>query len=141
MSTLHAILNGLSGAVIIHKACFKSAPLMNPLLCRYGVPAAAAALFESAFRRALPSQVKAQPELLFQLVTLLSPRVLQHFNVPVFQTAQRQGEFLITFPGVYHGGFNHGVILHRTCAAIIALSTLLCSLVDDGANIRAIKAT
>lgn len=73
------------------------------------MPAVAAGLFESAFRRALPSQVVAQPELLFQLVTLLSPRVLQRFGVPVSQTVQRQGEFLITFPGVYYGGFNHGV--------------------------------
>ena len=76
------------------------------------MPAAAGALFESAFRRALPAQVRAQPELLFQLVTLLSPRVLQRFGVPVFQTAQRKGDFLITFPGVYYGGFSHGADGH-----------------------------
>lgn len=77
------------------------------------MPAAAAALFESAFRRELPAQCRAQPDLLFQLVTLLSPRLLQRHGVPVFQTAQRQGEFLITFPGVYYGGFNHGALLLR----------------------------
>lgn len=90
------------------------------------MPAVAAALFESAFRRALPSQVVAQPELLFQLVTLLSPRVLQHFGVPVFQTAQRQGEFLITFPGVYYGGFNHGAI-SRLCCNIVTASRFFAS--------------
>ena len=79
---------------------------------RYAVPAAAAALFESAFRRALPAQVKAQPDLLLQLVTLLSPRVLQAFGVPVFRAAQQQGEFVVTFPGVHYGGFNHGVLFH-----------------------------
>ena len=72
------------------------------------MPAAAAVLFEEAFRRALPAQCRAQPNLLFQLVTLLSPRVLERYGVPVFQAAQHQGEFLITFPGVYYGGFNHG---------------------------------
>ena len=72
------------------------------------MPAAGAALFEGAFRKALPAQCRAQPELLFQLVTLLSPRVLQRHGVPVFRAAQRQGEFLLTFPGAYYGGFNHG---------------------------------
>lgn len=51
--------------------------------CRYGVPAGAAALFEAAFRKALPDAFAAQPDLLFQLVTQLSPRVLQRHGVPV----------------------------------------------------------
>ena len=76
------------------------------------MPAAAGALFEAAFRRALPAQVRAQPELLLQLVKLLSPRVLQRFNVPLFRTAQRKGDFIITFPGIYYGGFSHGVHVH-----------------------------
>jgi len=75
---------------------------------RYVVPAAAAEAFETAFRRHLPSQCRAQPDLLFQLVTLVSPTVLRRLGVPVFQALQRRGEFVITFPGVYHGGFNHG---------------------------------
>ncbi len=75
---------------------------------RYVVPAAAAELFEAAFRRHLPSQCAAQPDLLFQLVTLISPTVLRRHGVPVFQAVQERGEFVITFPGAFHGGFNHG---------------------------------
>ena len=74
------------------------------------MPAAAAEVFETAFRRQLPSQCRAQPDLLFQLVTLISPTVLRRYGVPVFQAVQNRGEFVITFPGVYHGGFNHGAL-------------------------------
>ena len=46
-----------------------------------------------------------QPDLLFQLLSMLSPRVLCAHGVPVYATTQAAGEFVVTFPNAYHGGF------------------------------------
>ncbi|CAL8461880.1 g1411 [Coccomyxa elongata] len=75
----------------------------------YGIPSAAAALFEAAFKKALPEKFDMQPDLLFHLTAMLSPRVLRQHNVPVFGVLQEPGEFVVTFPGAYHGGFNTGL--------------------------------
>ena len=75
----------------------------------YGVPSAAAANFEDVFRKTLPDQFEAQPDLLFHLVTMLSPRVLKEHGVPVYRAVQEPGSFIITFPNGYHGGFDAGV--------------------------------
>ena len=36
------------------------------------------------------------------------PLDLRRRGVRVYRTTQREGEFMITFPRAYHGGFNHG---------------------------------
>lgn len=77
--------------------------------CRYGIPATAASDFEEAFKREKPDLFAHQPDVLFHLVTMLSPRILQQHGVPVHTCIQGAGEFVITFPNAYHGGFNHGV--------------------------------
>lgn len=46
-----------------------------------------------------------QPDLLFQLLSMLSPRALQRAGVPVYSATQAPGEFVVTFPNAYHGGF------------------------------------
>lgn len=74
---------------------------------RVNVPVAGH-LFEEAFRKALPGHFEKQPDLLFHLTTLLSPRILHQYGVPVYTTTQHEGEFVITFPNSYHGGFNMG---------------------------------
>lgn len=60
------------------------------------MPAGAAAKFEAAFRAALPDAFASQPDLLFQLVTMLSPRVLREYGVPVYSATQVRH---ITAPG------------------------------------------
>lgn len=50
----------------------------------YAVPSPSAAGFEQTFRSTLPDQFAAQPDLLFHLVTMLSPRKLQEANVPCY---------------------------------------------------------
>lgn len=67
--------------------------------------------FENAMRAAVPDLFEAQPDLLFQLVTMLSPAKLLAANVKVVRLHQRAGEFVITFPQAYHAGFNQGVRL------------------------------
>lgn len=77
--------------------------------CWYGVPGSEAGAFEKVMRNTLPDLFDAQPDLLFQLVTMLSPSVLQESGVPVYRALQEPGNFIVTFPKSYHGGFNFGL--------------------------------
>lgn len=74
----------------------------------YGIPADDSEKFEQAMRDAVPELFETQPDLLFQLVTLLTPEQLKKAGVRVYALDQRAGEFVITFPQAYHAGFNHG---------------------------------
>ncbi|KAJ7167585.1 jumonji superfamily protein [Mycena filopes] len=55
-----------------------------------------------------PDLFQAQPDLLFQLVTLMNPKRVTDAGVRVYACNQRAGEFVITCPKSYHAGFNHG---------------------------------
>lgn len=74
----------------------------------YGVPGYAAVKFEHAMRKHLPDLFEEQPDLLQKLVTQLSPSILKSEGVPVYRCVQQAGEFVLTFPRAYHGGFNCG---------------------------------
>ncbi|KAK4099604.1 PLU-1-domain-containing protein [Parathielavia hyrcaniae] len=74
----------------------------------YGIPGEDAEKFENAMREAVPELFETQPDLLFQLVTLLTPEQLQKAGVRVYALDQRAGQFVVTFPKAYHAGFNHG---------------------------------
>ena len=54
----------------------------------YAVPGSAAGAFERAFQRVLPAKFEQQPNLLLQLITMLSPRVLQKLGIPLHATTQ-----------------------------------------------------
>ncbi|XVF51494.1 hypothetical protein PTKIN_Ptkin04bG0189600 [Pterospermum kingtungense] len=77
--------------------------------CWYSVPGNEASAFEKVMRECLPDLFDAQPDLLFQLVTMLNPSVLRENGVPVYSVLQEPGNFVITFPRSYHGGFNLGL--------------------------------
>ncbi|KAG0015392.1 hypothetical protein BGZ80_009887 [Entomortierella chlamydospora] len=64
--------------------------------------------FEDTMRKAVPELFEQQPDLLFQLVTMLSPERLVENGVKVLALDQRPGQFVVTFPQAYHAGFNHG---------------------------------
>ncbi|KAJ7228249.1 jumonji superfamily protein [Mycena pura] len=74
----------------------------------YGIPGADAEKFEAAIKCEAPDLFQAQPDLLFQLVTLMNPQRVTDAGVRVFACNQRPGEFVITCPKSYHAGFNHG---------------------------------
>ncbi|KAI1842141.1 hypothetical protein JX266_011674 [Neoarthrinium moseri] len=74
----------------------------------YGIPAEDTQKFEDAMRAAVPELFETQPDLLFQLVTLLTPEHLKKAGVRVYALDQRAGQLVITFPQAYHAGFNHG---------------------------------
>ncbi|KZT62830.1 hypothetical protein CALCODRAFT_552334 [Calocera cornea HHB12733] len=79
----------------------------------YGIPSDHADKFEAAIRNAAPDLFETQPDLLFHLVTMISPDRLKKAGVRVSQCHQRAGEFVITFPQAYHSGFNHGFNLNE----------------------------
>ncbi|KAG6845439.1 hypothetical protein H0H87_009347 [Tephrocybe sp. NHM501043] len=74
----------------------------------YGIPGNDAENFEAAIKGEAPDLFEAQPDLLFQLVTLMNPKRVTDAGVRVYACNQRAGEFVITFPKAYHAGFNHG---------------------------------
>lgn len=74
----------------------------------YGIPAEDTEKFEKAMKDAVPELFETNPDLLFQLVTLLTPDQLKNAGVRVYATDQRAGQFVLTFPKAYHAGFNHG---------------------------------
>ncbi|CUA67843.1 histone demethylase JARID1 [Rhizoctonia solani] len=75
----------------------------------YGIPGEDAQKFEDAIKSEAPDLFEAQPDLLFQLVTLMNPDRLRKAGVRVVACNQRPGEFVVTFPKAYHAGFNHGL--------------------------------
>ncbi|KAI0312283.1 hypothetical protein OF83DRAFT_1146906 [Amylostereum chailletii] len=75
----------------------------------YGIPGEDAEKFEAAIRREAPDLFEAQPDLLFQLVTLMNPQRIKDAGVRVYSCNQRAGEFVLTYPKAYHAGFNHGL--------------------------------
>ncbi|KAJ6465147.1 jumonji superfamily protein [Mycena vulgaris] len=74
----------------------------------YGIPGSDAEKFETAIKCEAPDLFQAQPDLLFQLVTLMNPKRVTDAGVRVYACNQRAGEFVITCPKSYHAGFNHG---------------------------------
>ena len=58
----------------------------------------------------LPDLFREQPGLLHQMVTMVAPhRLKSNHGVPVCRAVQRPGNYIITFPRAYHGGFNAGL--------------------------------
>jgi hypothetical protein len=58
---------------------------------------------EAAMKTAAPELFDQQPDLMWQLVTLMSPGRLKKAGVRVTACDQRPGEFVLTFPKAYHG--------------------------------------
>lgn len=74
----------------------------------YGIPSKYSTTFEKFMKFTAPDLFKKQPDLLHQLVTLVSPDKLIENGIPVYYANQNPNEFVITFPKVYHAGFNSG---------------------------------
>ena len=74
----------------------------------YSVGSDNATQLENVMQKELPELFNKHPDLLHQLVTAITPADLRRNNVPVFKAVQQPGEFVVTFPRGYHGGFNSG---------------------------------
>lgn len=79
----------------------------------YGVPGSDAGKFEAAMRKIAPELFAASPDLLLQLVTMMSPALAKKEGVRMYACNQRPNEFVVTFPKAYHSGFNHGFNLNE----------------------------
>lgn len=76
----------------------------------YGISPDQAEVFEELLKtKLLKDQLREQPDLLFHITTLVAPDRLREHGIRVCETLQQEGEFIITFPNAYHGGFNTGL--------------------------------
>jgi hypothetical protein len=76
----------------------------------YGIPGTKkdAEGLERVFKNYLSLKMRDVPDLLHHITTMFSPRLLQAANVPVYKLLQYPGEFVVTFPRSFHGGFSMG---------------------------------
>ena len=74
----------------------------------YGVGSQYSTQFERVMKDTFPDLFEVQPDLLHHLTTMLSPLDFIEAGVPICKAQQNVGEFMITFPQAYHGGFNNG---------------------------------
>jgi len=76
----------------------------------YGVPGntEAAEGLEKVFKEYLSMKMRDVPDLLHHITTMFSPRLLDNAGVPSYKLLQHEGEYVITFPMAFHGGFSLG---------------------------------
>lgn len=67
-------------------------------------------LLEEAAQRYFPTQFSMCKENLRHKTTLINPYLLKKLSpeIEIVKIKQERGEFVITFPGTYHAGFNWG---------------------------------
>lgn len=75
----------------------------------YGVPECHREKFDRVVKEKCSLLFKKDPNVLFDVTTMVSPAYLQTHGVRMFKTLQRPGEFVLTYPGSYHGGFSTGL--------------------------------
>lgn len=76
----------------------------------YSIPEYSCNQFNNLMESLAPDLFDKQPDLLHQLVTLVSPydKKFQNANVTCYKAVQRPNEYIVTFPKCYHAGFNSG---------------------------------
>lgn len=74
----------------------------------YSIPPASRKLFESMAVGYFRSDFNACKEYLRHKTKMFSPSILREHGISFNTVLQQAGEFVITFPGSYHAGFNHG---------------------------------
>ncbi|DBA03507.1 TPA: hypothetical protein N0F65_011408 [Lagenidium giganteum] len=74
----------------------------------YTIPASAATKFERAALAMFPGMDDTCSQFLRHKTCMISPARLKEYDVPFTRVLQEPGEFVITFPACYHGGFNLG---------------------------------
>ena len=75
----------------------------------YCVPNSDREKFEKAVKQKLSLVFENDPNILMDIVTMISPTYLAQFGVKVYKTLQKPGEFILTLPGAYHAGFSTGL--------------------------------
>mmetsp|Transcript_22813 Transcript_22813/g.73414 ORF Transcript_22813/g.73414 Transcript_22813/m.73414 type:complete len:556 (+) Transcript_22813:102-1769(+) len=75
----------------------------------YCVPPSHAARVERVAAAAFPAWKTDCPDFMRHKTTMLSPAFLEQHGIPYTFIVQRPGDFVITYPGCFHFGFNSGV--------------------------------
>lgn len=76
----------------------------------YSIPESSCDQFNELMRSLAPDLFEKQPDLLHQLVTLISPYddKFKNSKIRCYKAVQYPNEYIITFPKCYHAGFNSG---------------------------------
>lgn len=74
----------------------------------YSIPPKYKKRFEVMAQSYYPEEYYQCSEFLRHKTSLISPSRLKDCAIPYHTAVQEKGEFMITFPGSYHQGFNHG---------------------------------
>ncbi|GAV48655.1 hypothetical protein ZYGR_0N00590 [Zygosaccharomyces rouxii] len=76
----------------------------------YSIPEGSCDRFNQLMKDLAPDLFEKQPDLLHQLVTLISPydEKFKKAGIKCFKAVQQPNEYIITFPKCYHAGFNSG---------------------------------
>ncbi|CCE63127.1 hypothetical protein TPHA_0E00310 [Tetrapisispora phaffii CBS 4417] len=76
----------------------------------YSIPEDSNTNLQSYLKDLAPDMFDKQPDLMHQLVTLVSPysKEFKKANIKCYKVIQRPNEYVITFPKCYHAGFNTG---------------------------------
>ena len=74
----------------------------------YGVPESHREKFDKVAKSKIAMLVKKDPNILLDIITMISPAYLASQGVKIYKTLQKPGEFILTLPGSYHGGFSTG---------------------------------
>lgn len=75
----------------------------------YGIPESHREKFDRVVKDKCALLFKKDPNILLDVITMISPGYLQSQGIKIHKTLQRPGEFILTFPGSYHGGFSTGL--------------------------------
>ena len=71
--------------------------------------------FEILAQGMVPEMWRACPEFLRHKELLISPTLLEQNGIPFTRMIQHPGEFVVTYPGSYHSGFNTGFNCAESC--------------------------
>lgn len=74
----------------------------------YGVSPDQYNLFNKVMRENMPQRFDEAPDIMSHITTMLSPSWLMSRGVRVCSVVQLPGEFVVTLPAAYHGGFSLG---------------------------------
>jgi len=76
--------------------------------CWYGIENKDSHILEEFARERFPDNSKECPEFIRHKTTMISPYILIGKGAQIYKAVQNPGEFVITFAGTYHAGFNFG---------------------------------
>jgi len=74
----------------------------------YGIPERDRRAFEKLAAELFPRKFNSCRQFLRHKTTMIHPSILRKAGITVYSDIQREREFIITFPGAYHSGFNAG---------------------------------